>query len=38
VPRITQFQVDHPFFFFLVDKETKAIMFMGRVNNPQKGD
>lgn len=28
------FVADHPFLFFLVDTETGAPMFMGRVNNP----
>jgi serpin B len=29
-----QFRVDHPFLFFLVDRSTNAILFMGRVMNP----
>ncbi len=33
-PRVTRFQVDHPFLFLLVDKTANAILFMGRVNNP----
>lgn len=34
VPRFTEFRVDHPFCFLLMDKDTGAILFMGRVNNP----
>lgn len=37
-PRITRFQVDHPFLFLLVDKTTDAILFMGRVNDPLEGN
>jgi serpin B len=33
-PKITRFNVDHPFLFLLMDKTTGAILFMGRVNNP----
>ncbi|MBI5820222.1 MAG: serpin family protein [Verrucomicrobia bacterium] len=33
-PLFAEFRVDHPFCFLLVDKETGAILFMGRVNNP----
>ncbi len=28
------FRADHPFLFFIFDKETGAILFMGRVSNP----
>ncbi len=28
------FYADHPFFFFIFDKRTRAIIFMGRVNDP----
>lgn len=27
-------KIDHPFFYFLYDKESRAILFMGRVVNP----
>jgi serpin B len=30
----TVFRADHPFIFFIQDKETGAILFMGRVMNP----
>ncbi len=33
-PRMTRFQADHPFLFFLVDRTTDSILFMGRVSNP----
>ncbi|VVB77166.1 Serpin (serine protease inhibitor) [uncultured archaeon] len=29
-----QFRADHPFVFFIMDKSTGAILFMGRVENP----
>lgn len=28
--------IDHPFLFFLIDPQTQAILFMGRVTNPSK--
>lgn len=28
------FKVDHPFLFFILHKETKMILFYGRVSNP----
>lgn len=28
--------IDHPFLFFLIDPQTKAILFMGRMMNPGK--
>lgn len=31
----TQFKADHPFMFLLAERSTGAVLFMGRVNNPQ---
>ena len=28
--------IDHPFLFFLVDQQTKTILFMGRVTDPSQ--
>jgi serpin B len=33
-PPAKQFTVDHPFIFYLRDKTTKMLLFMGRVTNP----
>ncbi|KPK84229.1 MAG: hypothetical protein AMS27_10530 [Bacteroides sp. SM23_62_1] len=32
---ITQFVADHPFLYFIMDKSTGGIIFMGRVINPE---
>jgi len=31
---ITVFRADHPFLFFIQDRDTGAILFMGRITNP----
>jgi len=36
-PRVARFQADHPFLFLIVDADTDAILFMGRVSNPHEG-
>jgi serpin B len=33
-PKAEQFDVDHPFLFFIVDKSSGLILFMGRVADP----
>ncbi len=33
-PTIPVFRADHPFIFFIQDKETGAILFMGKMNDP----
>ena len=35
-PQIPVFKADHPFIFLMYDKQTEAIMFMGRVMDPSK--
>ena len=35
-PRTTPFIADHPFIFYLRDKETGILLFQGRVINPLK--
>ncbi len=32
----TQFRADHPFMFFIIDRATGVILFMGRVTDPSK--
>ena len=29
-----EFKADHPFLFYIIDDETKAILFMGRLMEP----
>ena len=36
IPMTIPFLVDHPFLFFLVDRTTQAILFMGRVTDPRQ--
>lgn len=33
-PPAPLFTADHPFFFYIKDKTTGTILFMGRINNP----
>jgi serpin B len=33
-PAILDIQVNHPFLYFIVEKQTGAILFMGTMNNP----
>ena len=33
-PKPVEFIADHPFLFYIIDDETKAILFMGRLMNP----
>jgi len=35
-PRHVQFMADHPFIFYLKDKETGILLFQGRIINPLK--
>ncbi len=33
-PKVIEFRADHPFLFFIREKRSNAILFLGRVNNP----
>ncbi|MEO2152117.1 MAG: serpin family protein, partial [Thermococcus sp.] len=35
-PKYIEFRADHPFIFVIVDKETKEVLFMGRLVNPEE--
>ena len=35
-PRVTQFNADHPFLFFLRDLDTGILLFQGRIVDPTK--
>ena len=35
-PKVPEFRADHPFLFFLIDTQTRMILFVGRVMNPNK--
>lgn len=35
LPRVYNFRADHPFLFFIQDKETGAIVFMGKYSQPK---
>ena len=35
VPEPKEFVADHPFLIYIIDNETHAILFMGRVSNPE---
>lgn len=35
---IPEFRADHPFIFFIIDKRTDTILFMGRVADPTSGN
>lgn len=37
-PNYKVFKADHPFVFFIIDKNTKAILFMGRYVKPPNGE
>lgn len=34
IPETKVFRADHPFIFMIQEKETGAILFMGRISNP----
>jgi len=34
-PKYIEFRADHPFIFVIVDKETREVLFMGRLVNPK---
>jgi serine protease inhibitor len=34
MPMQAVFQADRPFLFFIVDDETRALLFLGRVTDP----
>jgi serpin B len=34
-PRPKEFIADHPFLFYIIDDETQAILFMGRLMEPK---
>ncbi len=36
-PKIPIFRADHPFVFFIIDRSSDEILFMGRVMNPVQG-
>ena len=36
-PKVPEFRADHPFFFFIRDTTSGAIMFMGRLHDPSRG-
>ncbi|MDE1861245.1 MAG: serpin family protein, partial [Candidatus Micrarchaeota archaeon] len=33
-PTIPQFDANHPFIFFIIEKHTGTILFMGRLSSP----
>jgi serpin B len=33
--QVLEFKADHPFMFFIEDKRTGCILFMGKVENPE---
>ena len=35
IPTVLEFKADHPFMFFIEDKRTGCILFMGKVENPE---
>lgn len=37
-PKRAEFIADHPFLFYIIHRETNAILFMGRVVNPLSGE
>ncbi len=36
VPHYIEFRADHPFLFVIIDKDTREILFMGRLVNPKE--
>ncbi len=34
MPRVKVFRADHPFVFFIIDRSTQTVLFMGRIVNP----
>ena len=37
-PRMTFMRMDHPFFFLIRERESNALLFMGKINEPQWDD
>jgi serpin B len=35
---LPEFRADHPYLFFIIDKHTRSILFIGRVADPTSGN